>query len=74
MKIKELNIVEFGCLRNKKIVLGDGLNVIHGENESGKSTIMLFIRFMFYGLPARSKKNYDRERSLSFEGDQKSVV
>ena len=68
MKIKELNIVEFGCLRNKKIVLGDGLNLIHGENESGKSTVMLFIRFMFYGLPARSKKNYDRERSLSFEG------
>ena len=68
MKIQELNIIEFGCLKDKKITLGDGLNLILGENESGKSTVMLFIRFMFYGLPARSKKNYDRERSLSFEG------
>ena len=68
MRIQELNIIEFGCLKDKRITLGEGLNLIHGENESGKSTVMLFIRFMFYGLPARSKKNYDRERSLSFEG------
>lgn len=68
MKILELNIVEFGCLCNKKITLGDTLNIISGNNESGKSTVMLFIRFMLYGLPARrSARASDRERSLNWE-------
>lgn len=68
MIIKELNIIEFGCLKDKKISLCDTLNIISGENESGKSTVMLFIKFMFYGLPRRSAKSSDRERSLSFDG------
>ncbi len=68
MKILELNIVEFGCLRDKKITLGDTLNIISGNNESGKSTVMLFIRFMLYGLPTRrSARASDRERSLNWE-------
>ncbi len=68
MKIIELNIIEFGCLKNKVISFGDGMNILNGENESGKSTVMLFIRFMLYGLPKRTSKSYDRERSLSFDG------
>ena len=38
MKIKELYIAEFGGIRDKKIELDtdNGLNIIYGENESGK--------------------------------------
>ncbi len=68
MKITKLNIIEFGCLKNIELSFDDGMNVLSGENESGKSTVMLFIRFMLYGLPKRSSKNYDRERCLSFDG------
>ena len=67
MKITQLNISEFGRLKNTQITLGDGINIIGGDNESGKSTVMLFIRFMFYGLPKKSQKNNMRERSLSFD-------
>ena len=67
MRILELNIAEFGKLKGTRIELGDGINVIGGDNESGKSTVMLFIRFMFYGLPKKSQKNNFRERSLSFD-------
>ena len=67
MKITQLNISEFGRLKNTQITLSDGINIIGGDNESGKSTVMLFIRFMFYGLPKKSQKNNMRERSLSFE-------
>ena len=68
MKLIELNIVEFGCLKDKHITLDGGLNIISGDNESGKSTVMLFIKFMLYGLPRKTAKGTDRERALSFDG------
>ncbi len=63
MKIKELYIDVFGGLKDRRLTLTDGLNLIQGENESGKSTIMLFIKFMLYGLPR--KGNEERDRSVS---------
>ncbi len=68
MKILELNIVEFGALKNKKIEFDQGLNIVYGNNEAGKSTIVLFIKFMLYGLPRKSSKGGERERSLSLDG------
>ncbi len=68
MRIIELNIVEFGCLKDRHICLEQGINVISGENESGKSTVMLFIKFMLYGLPRKNAKGTDRDRALSFDG------
>lgn len=50
MLIKEIDIIAFGKLRNKKISLKDGLNVIYGKNESGKTTIHSFIGGMLYGF------------------------
>ena len=41
MKIKKLSIASFGKIKDKTIFLGDGLNVVYGNNESGKSTIVL---------------------------------
>ncbi len=67
MKIIELNIVEFGCIKDKKLSLSEGLNVISGDNESGKSTVMLFIKFMLYGLPRKTSRSSDRERALSWD-------
>lgn len=68
MKIKELNITEFGGLKDKKIIFSEGMNLICGENETGKSTIMLFIKYMLYGLPRKSATNPERERSVSLDG------
>lgn len=50
MRIIELNIKSFGKLRGVKITPTDGVNIIYGENESGKSTIMAFILSMLYGV------------------------
>ncbi len=50
MRLKELRIKNFGKLSDKTISLDDGINVIYGENESGKSTIHTFIRGMFFGM------------------------
>ncbi len=49
MKIDGLHIAAFGGLKNKTLFFGDGFHVLYGENENGKTTIMNFIKMMFYG-------------------------
>lgn len=49
MKIKSIDIASFGKFKNFHLDLSDGLTVIFGENEKGKSTVMSFVRMMFYG-------------------------
>jgi len=58
MKIQNLQINNFGKLKNRNIKLNDGINIIYGENESGKSTLLKFITSMFYG--ANKNKNGKR--------------
>lgn len=50
MKIEKLKINGFGKIQNKEIKLEENINVIYGENEAGKSTLLKFITAMFYGL------------------------
>ncbi len=49
MKIKSVNISSFGGLKNKQIDFINGFNVVYGDNENGKTTLMSFIKMMFYG-------------------------
>lgn len=66
MKLLELHISEFGPLKELSLKPGSGLTIICGENESGKSTIWLFIKFMLYGLSKRG--SVERERAISRDG------
>lgn len=50
MKLKDIQINGFGKLENKNIKFEDGLNLVIGSNESGKSTLMGFIKAIFYGI------------------------
>ena len=47
MKLRELKLKNFGKFHDKSIQLQDGINVICGENESGKTTIHTFIKAVF---------------------------
>ncbi|MBR6743807.1 MAG: AAA family ATPase [Clostridia bacterium] len=58
MTFESLYIKSFGKLKGKKIVFADGVNIIEGTNESGKSTLCEFIQFIFYGLPSEEKLRY----------------
>ncbi len=44
MLIRSVEVTSFRVLRHVKIDLARGLNVIHGENDTGKSTLMNAIR------------------------------
>ncbi|MBO5198015.1 MAG: AAA family ATPase [Lachnospiraceae bacterium] len=50
MRITEIELKGFGKFQNKSITFAPGLNVIHGTNEAGKSTVHAFIRAMLFGL------------------------
>ena len=50
MIIKELGFLNFGKFEDKKIELQEGINLIYGRNEKGKSTIVNFIDGIFYGF------------------------
>ena len=63
MKIKHFKINGFGKLKDKEINLSNGINVIYGENETGKSTILKFISCMFYG----ASKNKNGKNIPDFE-------
>lgn len=50
MRICELVLRNFGKFTDKRIELSNGIQLIYGENESGKSTIHSFIKGMFFGI------------------------
>lgn len=54
MKINKIEIGNFGKFQNYKLDFDDGINIIYGNNEDGKSTIMAFIKMMFYGSTGKS--------------------
>lgn len=66
MKITEINIKCFGKLKNFNISPTRGVNIIFGENESGKSTVMAFVKSMFYGLGNGEK----RKQYIPWDGGQ----
>ncbi len=56
MRFLELQIKGFGKFHDRSISFTDGINVVYGKNEAGKSTIHTFIRSMLFGLkPQRGK-------------------
>lgn len=69
MQLLSLRIREFGGLRDVSYDFSDGLNLIFGRNESGKSTLLAFIRFLLYGFPKRAAGEAlsDGERAFSWE-------
>lgn len=50
MRIERLKINNFGKLKDKDLEFSGGINLIYGENESGKSTVHTFIRSMLFGM------------------------
>ena len=70
MIIKQIELISFGKFKNKIINFNDSFNVIGGDNESGKTTIMDFIFIMFYGFGDNRGKGLSlREHYKPWNGD-----
>ena len=63
MRINNLRINSFGKLNNRDLEFGK-FNLIYGDNEAGKSTLLNYIMHMFYGMnkskSLKSNSDYDR--------------
>lgn len=68
MKIIEINIIQFGKFKDRSFRFEEGFNIVKGDNESGKSTLLGFIKFILYGV-GRKNPNVavgERERAISW--------
>ena len=71
MKIKNISCTQFAGINNRDVAFSDGLNVVYGKNESGKSTLVnLISRTLFQD--AKLDKRSDRDFiNLYFPGQTK---
>lgn len=53
MIINSLKIYGFGKLTDIELSFAEGINVIEGRNEAGKSTLMAFIKAVLFGFESR---------------------
>lgn len=71
MRINKIYISAFGKLKDFTLELNGGMNVIFGENENGKTTVMSFIKMMFYGSSSRLQKQLSaRKKYIPWSGDK----
>ena len=79
MVITELYLKNFGHFSERRFYLRDGVQVIYGENEFGKSTIHAFIRAMLFGLErgrgrAAAKDDFTRYEPWENPGQYAGVM
>lgn len=63
MRIEKIHIDSFMGSRDRDFEFTRGVNILRGDNESGKSTVSEFIKFMLYGAAARASDGDIAERA-----------
>ncbi|MBQ2863124.1 MAG: AAA family ATPase, partial [Clostridia bacterium] len=68
MIIEKIEIESFASHSNTEIELSDGVNLIEGDNESGKSSLADFIKFVLYGAAGKASDGHlaERKRVMNF--------
>ena len=71
MQINKIKINNYGKLKEKEIQLKNGINIIYGKNEAGKSTLLNFISNSFYGISKnkRGKEISNFEKYMPWSGE-----
>ena len=62
MEIKACTIMGFGKFHRRSFSFSDGIHVIYGENEAGKTTLRTFLVSMLFGI--------DRKRGAASKKDE----
>ncbi len=73
MVIDYLLLKNFGKFNNKGITLNEGINVIYGKNEAGKSTVYNFIQGMLFGIEKKRGRGSDTDLYTRYEPWENSM-
>ena len=65
MRVERLSVSGFGKLAAREVRFGPGLTIVHGPNESGKSTTHAALRAALFGLTAGGRRT--REETAAIE-------
>ncbi len=66
MKIRQLHINRFGHFNECDLVFpGDGLQVIYGPNEAGKTTLLEFLRGLLFDFPTRTPYDFGGQGEMA---------
>ena len=64
MRVERLTVSGFGKLAGSDLRPGPGLTVVHGPNESGKSTTHAALRASLFGLVAGGRRTRDETAAI----------
>lgn len=67
MKILDIYINGFGKFHGRNLTFSNGLNIVYGKNEAGKSTIHTFIRGMLFGIERQRGRASRNDLYTKFE-------
>lgn len=71
MRLTKIYVENFGVLKNYNYEPTASFNQIYGENGTGKSTLAVFIKAMFFGMPqSRTRKLLDEAERKKFKSWQ----
>ena len=59
MRLLELEIENFGIFSDCRLEFAPGFQLVYGENEAGKSTLLQLIREVLFGFPHHSPYAFD---------------
>ena len=66
MKIRQLHINRFGHFSECDLAFpGDGLQVVYGPNEAGKTTLLEFLRGLLFDFPARTPYDFGGQGEMA---------
>ena len=75
MNIIRMNLDDFGIYHNVSWTPPErGLIVMHGQNESGKTTLMKYVRSMFFGYPRGEWKGYFGHMDIRRENGKEYTI
>lgn len=58
MKINKLHLRDFGNMKDRELVFSDGLNVLYGTNEAGKSTVWTALLALLFGMEKKEEEKF----------------
>jgi uncharacterized protein YhaN len=74
MKIEKLNLKRFGKFDKFEMGFNSGINLIKGDNEAGKSTLVEALTCALYDDPKSQRKELKEKTSWGFHNDFETVL